>query len=107
MGVLEAEEVTLTYNWCGVCNGETRRPYGELGSVDKGNCLCCVGVASGLTKDQPLCPGSGCNEPFVAEIVSELKTRMRSRGDTGQISRTEAVMAEVRGLRGDVDLIMA
>ena len=33
-----------------------------------------------LTKDMPICPGMGCNGPFVEEIVGELKARMRERG---------------------------
>ena len=64
-------------------------PYGELGSVAKGNCLCCVSARSGVGDFQP---GCGCNEERVDEIVSELKTRMRARGDTAQILRTEETL---------------
>ena len=37
--VLEDEEVVFTVRG-GMCNVNTRRPYGELGSVDRINCLC-------------------------------------------------------------------
>ena len=81
---LGPEEAELEYK-CPCCNGKTRVPYGELGNVDRGNCLCCVGVASGLSKQMPICPGMGCDDKLVDEIVAEMKVRMRARGDTGQI----------------------
>ena len=110
--VLEPEEAVL-YVRCGVCNVTTRRPYGELGSVDAGNCLCFTGVASGLTKGQPLCPGAGCDKVFVGEIVGEMKRRMKQRGDTGQVQRAEVMLDQVRslqeevsGMRADLRLVM-
>ena len=46
-----------------------RRPYGELGSVDKGTaCGCCTSVTSGLG---PISPGWGCEEALVDELVEE------------------------------------
>ena len=66
-----------------------KRPYGELGSVSKGNCCCCVSANSGLGEIQP---GCGCDEARVDEIVTELKTRMRARGDTAQILRSEETL---------------
>jgi len=111
--VLEAEEATFSYDCCGIYSGTTRRSYGELGSVDKGYCLCCVGVTSGLTKHKPIFPGCGCNEELVSETVEELKIRMKQRGDTGNIQRAEQTFAEVQhlkqevhGLRADVTAIM-
>jgi len=102
---LEPEEAVFEYK-CGICNGTTRRPYGELGSVDKSNCLCCVGVSSGLTKDMPLMVGCGCDEPKVEEIVAELKARMKQRGDTAQIGKLEQTLEQVQLLGKKVDLIL-
>ena len=54
--ILEPEEAVLRVRCC-IYNIDTRRPYGELGSVDQSNCLCCLGVGSGLTQSMPICPG--------------------------------------------------
>ena len=103
--ILEEEEAVFkASNPC--CKVETRRPYGELGSVDEGNCLCCVGVTSGLTKGQPVNPGWGCNAPYVMEIVKDMKQRMKTRGDTGNIQRAEKTYEEVRALRSDLHKVM-
>ena len=98
---LEDEEAVYEVK-CGICNVNTRRPYGELQSVDKTNCLCCVGIASGLIQTGPVCPGMGCNSAFVDEIVKEMKKRMKERGDTGQIRRTEEALDELKALRGEI-----
>ena len=70
--VLEPEEAVFKIDCC-ICNTETRRPYGELGSVDKVKYGCCIGVGSELSAKMPICPGSGCNEALVDEIVADLK----------------------------------
>ena len=98
---LEAEEAVFKVECC-VCNQETRRPYGELGSVDESNTCGCIGVASGLTKSMPICPGMGCESALVSEIVRELKARMKQRGDTGQIQRQEVLLNEVRSLKAEL-----
>jgi len=98
---LEEEEAYYEVH-CGICNADTRRPYGELGSVDKTNVLCCKGVSSDLFRGWCVAPGCGCQEEKVDEIVAELKARMKERGDTGQIRRTDEVVEEVRALREDV-----
>jgi hypothetical protein len=72
---------------CG--NHVSKRPYGELGSVDRSNCLCCVSAESAFG---PVSPGCGCDGEKVDQIVSELKQRMRSRGDTAQIQRAEQTL---------------
>ena len=72
--VLEPEEAVLTSKTLCDTNVQ-RRPYGELGSVDKAtSCGCCIGVASGLGA---LTPGMNCEEALVNEIVEELKKRMK------------------------------
>jgi len=67
----------------------SKRPYGELGSVDRSTCLCCVSVESAFG---PISPGCGCDAETVDEIVNELKQRMRERGDTAQILRAEQTL---------------
>lgn len=67
----------------------SKRPYGELGSVDRSTCLCCISVESAFG---PISPGCGCDTERVDEIVMELKQRMRQRGDTAQIQRTEETL---------------
>merc|ERR1712086_1180309 len=103
--VLEPEEAVLKVtNPC--CSVETRRPYGELGSVDTTNCLCCVGVSSDLSKQMPVFVGWGCDGILVATIVEELKKRMKVRGDTGNIQRIEAVQQQLKAVDRKLDLIM-
>ena len=77
-----------------------RRPYGELGSVDRGTaCGCCVNVGSALG---PISPGWNCEESLVNEIVEELKARMKTRGDTGQIQRAEQQIDKLTELQNDM-----
>jgi hypothetical protein len=101
--ILEPEEVVLKID-CPCYKIDTRRPYGELGSVDKINCLCCVGVGGGNLP--PVLIGSGCEADRVQEIVNELKRRQQQRGDQGQIQRADQMVVELRELRADVHAIM-
>ena len=48
------------------------------------------------TKVSPQC---FCAGDLVAEIVKELKTRMKARGDTGQIKRAEQLLGEIQILK--------
>jgi hypothetical protein len=100
--ILEDEEVFYHVRGC-VYNVNTRRPYGELGSVDLVNCFCCSGLSSSIFRGMIICPGSGCNKhDEVDEVVMELKRRMKNRGDTGNIRRIETALVELRALRGEV-----
>lgn len=103
---MEAEEAVLSYD-CLCCDGNTRRPYGELGSVDVSHCGPCIGFSSNLAKDFPIYPGNCCETALVNEIVDELKNRMKQRGDTGQIKRTEAMAEHVLAIETKIDAIMA
>jgi hypothetical protein len=105
--ILEEDEAVLRTNCQPFCTIDTRRPYGELGSVDKHRCLCCSGVASDLSSSLPIYIGWGCNDHKVSEIVQELKRRMKARGDTGQIARTEEALQEIRELRSELDELKA
>lgn len=50
---LEPEEAVLVKD-CMCCHSTTRRPYGELGSVDKLNCGPCVGFKSDIGESCPV-----------------------------------------------------
>ena len=80
------------------CTTQTqRRPYGELQAVEHLRCLgCCHCFQFAETKVSPQC---FCAEDLVAEIVKELKTRMKARGDTGQIKRAEQLLGEIQILK--------
>mmetsp|Transcript_19220 Transcript_19220/g.27038 ORF Transcript_19220/g.27038 Transcript_19220/m.27038 type:complete len:184 (-) Transcript_19220:245-796(-) len=95
---LEHEEAIYSVSG-GCCDVNTRRPYGELGSVDVINCLCCNGVTSDIFKGYPLFLNDTHKS---ATIVAELKKRMKERGDTGQIRRTEETLSEVKALKSEV-----
>ena len=82
---------------------ESKRPYGELGSVAKSNCFCCVAVTSSFGD---ISPGCGCDEGTVDEIVEELKARQRGRGDTAQIQRTEQIKERLDDMDNKLNLIM-
>ncbi|CAM9826357.1 unnamed protein product [Phaeothamnion confervicola] len=103
--VLEAEEAVFS-SQCPCCNIETRRPYGELGSVDSTNCCCCVGVGSGLTGGMAVFPGCGCDAALVNEIVAEMKKRQQERGDTAQLLRTEEQAEQMALLHAKMDAVM-
>merc|ERR1712107_212848 len=109
--VLTEEEAHLTVkNNCK--NDIQRRPYAQLGAVDKVNtCICCWAVRSDLTsptKDGPggLSPGLGCDQTLVEELVHELKERMINRGNIGQIRHQENMGLQVTELGAKMDLLM-
>ncbi|KAL3937745.1 MAG: hypothetical protein SGBAC_007206 [Bacillariaceae sp.] len=102
--ILDEEEAVLQIE-CACYNINTRRPYGELGSVDKVKYLCCTGVSSELSKSMPIFIGWGCEDEQVADIVAELKKRMKARGDTGQIQKAELALQEIRALRKENQLL--
>lgn len=102
--ILSPEEVFFNVNCCGICGSKQRRPYGELGSVDAINFLCCVGVNSGVGS---FFPGCGCRHQFVTEIVHELKTRMQARGDTGQIRKLDTVLSEITEIKASLSTLLS
>lgn len=82
----------------------SKRPYGELGSVARANCCCCVSFHSSFGD---ICPGSGCSADLVDEIVDELKARQRGRGDTAQIRRQEETLERLDNVEAKLDAIMS
>jgi len=96
MLMLEPDEVVYTNDSCCV-HQKKRLPYGELGSVDQTNaCGCCVvfnagGLAPAGPNGEPgvISPGCGCSGELVSEIVEELNSRQRLRGDVAQMKRAD------------------
>lgn len=100
--ILEPEEAILITSTCcsesgtagwtdwsrgsmALCAGTAneRRPYGELGSVDK--ITACGVCATFQFRSASVSPGWGCSDKLVEDIVTELKARMKARGDTSQV----------------------
>jgi hypothetical protein len=110
--VLEPEEAVVRASTC-IDKSEKRLPYGELGSVEQVNaCGCCASFNSNLGEvdengtKQPIAPGCGCSGELVSDIVTELKARMKSRGDTGNILRAEEALRFMQSLSLKVDSLI-
>ena len=108
--ILEPEEAVLETR-CSCCyHSNSRRPYGELGSVDATTCCFCTGFTSNLTSiagtPMVLCPGCGNDNDRVENIVAELRRRMRTRGDTGQIQRAEENARRIMELQQTVNILV-
>lgn len=105
---LEPEEAVLEITCC-CYHSNSRRPYGELGSVDATTVCFCTGVSSNLSAipniPYPLCPGWGGEVEKVRTIVDEMRRRMRLRGDTGQIIRAEANYRKILELQQTINLL--
>ena len=110
--VVSPEEVTLEdKSVC--CTNKKRVPYGELGSVEIGNCCGCAAFGGGALGAN-FVPGWGGKHALVAEIVGTLKERQRARGDTAQIQKAEqtanrmsALEAKVSGVDAKLDALLA
>jgi len=109
---LEPEEAVLTTTTC-FSSTSKRMPYGELGSVEHTTAFgCCHTFTSNLNptgdggQPLPIAPGCGCESELVEEIVSQLKARMKGRGDTGNIRRAEESLKLTKMLSAKVDAIM-
>jgi hypothetical protein len=108
---LEPEEAVLKTTTC--VGGSTKRlPYGDLGSVEKVEaCGCCASFKSNLSPDTdegkaPIAPGCGCSGELVTEIVEELKSRMKHRGNTGNILRAEEAVKIMEAMTAKVDAML-
>jgi len=109
--VMDEEEAVLTTD-CPCCTSVQRRPYGELGGVEKGTCLCLTCLSGDLfsigggNKGGCIIPGGGCNNAKTVEhIYDTLKERMANRGDTGQVRRAEEHLDQMAQLRKDMDSV--
>lgn len=112
MLILEPEEAVLKSKNL-IAQAEKRMPYGELGSVQHITaCGCCHSFGSNLSpkdehgRGQAISPGCGCEADLVAEIVEELKARMKGRGDTGNIKRAEDTLRLMRLMELKMDALM-
>jgi hypothetical protein len=52
------------------------------------------------------CPGWGCREALVEEIVQELKKRQYVRGNTGMIQKSEEQLQKMEVMDAKLDLIL-
>lgn len=109
--LLEEEEAVLTSDCSWGCHEVSRMPYGELGNVREARVCCCVGFSSNLTPGdgglgKTIIPGNCCETALVAEIVRNLKARMKDRGDTGQIQRAEENVRQIQHLHAKIDALM-
>jgi hypothetical protein len=109
---LDPEEAVLKTTNC-ISSTEKRLPYGELGSVDQStNCCCLQGFSSNLSDANehgtktPIVPGCGCAGGLVDDIVAELQARMKGRGNTGNMHRSEEAILRQRYLNDKVELIL-
>jgi hypothetical protein len=71
-----------------------RRPYGQLGSVEKKNDILCVRFSSGFAplNEQGkggMAPGCGLDDTYVTRIVNELQNRKVKRGSIAQMKKLE------------------
>mmetsp|Transcript_18818 Transcript_18818/g.57178 ORF Transcript_18818/g.57178 Transcript_18818/m.57178 type:complete len:192 (-) Transcript_18818:38-613(-) len=102
---LEEEEAVLTVD-CFLCTSRSRRPYGELGSVDSVRYCWCWGVNSNLLliggNPWPIIQGWGCDRETAEEIATIMRTRMKQRGDTGQIRMAERNYRELQAVRREL-----
>jgi hypothetical protein len=80
----------------------SRRPYGELGSVENNFFCCFVCVDSNLGT---IMSGWGCDSEKAKELANALKERMRSRGDTQQILLIEKILHKTNDINEKVDLL--
>lgn len=110
---LEDEEAVLKTSHC-MGTSEKRLPYGELGSVDEITAWGCFAsfksdlspVDPRTNKKMPITPGCGCSTGLVHQIVTELKARMKGRGDTGNIHRAEESILRQDYLNDKVSMLM-
>jgi len=88
---------------------QSKRPYAQLGSVDKAQvCCCCWAVNTDLTgKDEGISPKCGCEEGLVSEIAEELQARKVGRGNIAQLKKQEIMAVRVDTLHLKVDALMA
>lgn len=68
-----------------------------MGAVDHTKCLGCL--SSFQFAETSVAPACCCAGDLVDEIVKELKSRMKARGDTGQIKRAEQLLGEIQILK--------
>ena len=98
---LEKEEaVRVDKGLCG--QRVSRRPYGELGSVERNFFLCFVCVDSNLGT---IMSGWGCDEKNSDQLVDALRERMEHRGDTLQIKLAEKILQKTNDINEKLDLL--
>jgi hypothetical protein len=116
--ILGQETVNLNSKGC-CSHTQTEVPYGEVGNVNQTNsCGCCAALSGDFLPSAgegvpTLSPGCGCEQDLVAEIVKELKRRVRLRGDgaTRNLAEEQAknimiLSEQVETMETKIDAIM-
>ncbi len=101
------EAILTTKNFC--VNAVQKRPYAQLGAVDKENvCLCCYQVKTDLdgANGEGLSRGWGCDSEWVSEVTSELQARKVGRGNIAQLKAQEVLATRVDHLHAKLDIIL-
>lgn len=110
---LDDEEAVLKTSNC-LGKAEKRLPYGELGSVEELKAFGCYAsfrsdlspVDPATHQKMPISPGCGCSTGLVHRIVTELKARMKGRGDTGNMHRSEESVLRQNYLNDKVSMFL-
>ena len=104
--ILKLEEEEAFYSisrFGGICKEEKHAPYGEITNVEV-----LTGVFASVKtslQEQPWTPGNGCDEPLARRIAEDLKSRIRSRGDEGQLKTAEANAELLQQMKKQMDRI--
>ena len=81
-----------------------KRPYSELGSIDKSNCFCCHGIETSFGLISPGC--CGYDESRVDDIMIRLKERKKEHDAAGLIQRTEQTLERLDVIESKLDILM-
>jgi len=106
---LTEEEAILSIN--NLCmQFKQSREYGEIGFVEKKKtCFCCFAVSSDLSPvpgQGDFAPGCACaNRGKVNLIVQELRDRMATRGQVGQIKKQEKILGFVSQMEDTMNVV--
>jgi hypothetical protein len=106
---LNEEEAELTIGNC-CSETHTKREYGQLGFVEKKkNCICCFTLASDISPipgQSDMSPGCPCtNRAKVTMLVRELRERMATRGQVGQMKKQERILGMVADVEDNMKLL--
>lgn len=95
------EAIVISESPCYKCHAV--ESYAQLGSVQAFKLQC---LSFAQTDHVLICPGCGCNDALVNEVVQEMRTRLVLRGRVAQIRQQEELMMEVIRLQVKLDLLL-
>ena len=99
--LLEDEVIFMWESPCYECRNV--ESYAQLGSVQASQMLC---LSLAHTDDMLICPGCGCNDALVNEVVREMRIRRLQRGRIAQIRQQEELMMDIISLQVKLDLLL-